>query len=181
MWVASLAQEDPLEKEMATHSIILAWKIPWTEEFGHGLAMSLTQLSMHGCTLEIHFSFLFTMCTLIPVSMPGRNQLLKHILNVLMYSRIFTEKQSQIDIFLQGCLGNQKQPRDFSCLGSSRIGYFPYQCFRMKAYQGRKTIIAIIYHIDDNSKRTRKTRAHSAHSGDRRRLTQRECAGLTVY
>ena len=30
--VRSLGQEDPLEKEMATHSSILAWKIPWTEE-----------------------------------------------------------------------------------------------------------------------------------------------------
>ena len=30
-WVQSLGQEDPLEKEMATHSSILAWKIPWTE------------------------------------------------------------------------------------------------------------------------------------------------------
>ena len=31
---ASLSQEDPLEKEMATHSSILAWRIPWTEELG---------------------------------------------------------------------------------------------------------------------------------------------------
>ena len=31
-WVRSLGQEDPLEKEMATHSSILAWRIPWTEE-----------------------------------------------------------------------------------------------------------------------------------------------------
>ena len=31
-WVKSLGQEDPLEKEMATHSSILAWNIPWTEE-----------------------------------------------------------------------------------------------------------------------------------------------------
>ena len=30
--VQSLGQEDPLEKELATHSSILAWKIPWTEE-----------------------------------------------------------------------------------------------------------------------------------------------------
>ena len=36
-WVQSLGQEDPLEQEMATHSRILAWKIPWTEELGgHG-------------------------------------------------------------------------------------------------------------------------------------------------
>ena len=33
-WVRSLVQEDPLEKEMATHSSILAWRIPWTEEPG---------------------------------------------------------------------------------------------------------------------------------------------------
>ena len=31
MWVQSLGWEDPLEEEMATHSSILAWKIPWTE------------------------------------------------------------------------------------------------------------------------------------------------------
>ena len=34
MWVWSLGQEDHLEKEMATHSSILAWEIPWTEELG---------------------------------------------------------------------------------------------------------------------------------------------------
>ena len=33
-WVQSLGQEDLLEKEMATHSSTLAWKIPWTEELG---------------------------------------------------------------------------------------------------------------------------------------------------
>ncbi|CAI9154435.1 unnamed protein product [Rangifer tarandus platyrhynchus] len=33
-WVRSLGREDPLEKEMATHSSILAWKIPWTEKPG---------------------------------------------------------------------------------------------------------------------------------------------------
>ena len=32
--VLSLGQEDPLEKKMSTHSSILAWKIPWTEESG---------------------------------------------------------------------------------------------------------------------------------------------------
>ena len=34
MLVRSLGQEDPLEEEMATHSSLLAWKIPWTEEPG---------------------------------------------------------------------------------------------------------------------------------------------------
>ena len=47
--VQSLGQEDPLEKEMATHSSILAWEIPWTEEPGglqvHGVAKSQTRLN----------------------------------------------------------------------------------------------------------------------------------------
>ena len=34
MWVWSLGGEDPLEKEMAAHSCILVWEIPWTEEAG---------------------------------------------------------------------------------------------------------------------------------------------------
>ena len=34
MWVPSLGQEDPLEEGMATHSSILAWRTPWTEEPG---------------------------------------------------------------------------------------------------------------------------------------------------
>ena len=38
-WVRSLGQEDLLEKEMATHSSPLAWKIPWTEEPGGLQAM----------------------------------------------------------------------------------------------------------------------------------------------
>ena len=47
-WVRSLGQEDPLEKEMATHSSMLAWEIPWTEEPGElqstGLQKSRTGL-----------------------------------------------------------------------------------------------------------------------------------------
>ena len=53
--VPSLSQEDPLEKEMATHSNILAWEIPWTEEAGGLQSIGLQQLgvtkhlSMHAC------------------------------------------------------------------------------------------------------------------------------------
>ena len=44
MWVQSLGWEDPLEKEMATYSDILAWEIPWTEEPG-GLQFMESQKS----------------------------------------------------------------------------------------------------------------------------------------
>ena len=58
-WVQSLGLEDPLEKEMATHSSTLAWRIPWTEEPGelqstglHGVAKSRTRLSDFTFTLS---------------------------------------------------------------------------------------------------------------------------------
>ena len=49
-WFQSLSQEDPLEKGMATHSSVLAWRTPWTEEPGglhtvHGVTKSQTRLS----------------------------------------------------------------------------------------------------------------------------------------
>ena len=49
-WVPSLGQEDPLEDKMATHSSILAWGIPWTEEPGGLQSVGLQRvgrLSMH--------------------------------------------------------------------------------------------------------------------------------------
>ena len=42
-WVRSLGREDPLEKEMATHSSILAWRMPWTEEPGRLQSMGLQE------------------------------------------------------------------------------------------------------------------------------------------
>ena len=45
-WVQSLGQEDTLEKEMATHSSILAWEIPWTEEPGGLQSVGLQELDM---------------------------------------------------------------------------------------------------------------------------------------
>ena len=45
-WVGFLSREDPLEKEMATHSIILVWEILWAEEPGGLLSMGLQELDM---------------------------------------------------------------------------------------------------------------------------------------
>ena len=55
-WVQSLGWEDPLEKEMATHSSILAWRIPWTEEPG-GLQSTGSQRVGHDWALSLHFTF----------------------------------------------------------------------------------------------------------------------------
>ena len=44
IWVRSLGREDPLEKEMATHSGTLAWKIPWVEEPARLQSMGLQRV-----------------------------------------------------------------------------------------------------------------------------------------
>ena len=57
-WVRSLGWEDPLEKEMATHSSTLAWKIPWTEEPGRLQSMGHKELDTTE-RLQFHFDFLY--------------------------------------------------------------------------------------------------------------------------
>ena len=53
--VQSLGQEDPLEKEMATHSSILAWKIPWTEEPGRLQPMGSQRVG-NDLVTSLHFT-----------------------------------------------------------------------------------------------------------------------------
>ena len=53
-WVRSLGQEDPQEKEMVTHSSILAWRIPWTEEPGR-LQSTGSQRVRHDWATSLHF------------------------------------------------------------------------------------------------------------------------------
>ena len=54
-WVQSLGREDPLEKEMATHSRTTAWKIPWTEATDHGVAESDTTERLHFHSLSFMY------------------------------------------------------------------------------------------------------------------------------
>ena len=53
-WVQSLGQEDPWEKELATHSSTLAWKIPWAEEPGRLQSMGCKKSDT---TERLHFHF----------------------------------------------------------------------------------------------------------------------------
>ena len=57
-WVQSLGPEDLLAKEMATHSSILAWRIPWREESG-GLQFMGSQRVGHDWELSLHYYFHF--------------------------------------------------------------------------------------------------------------------------
>ena len=63
-WVPSLGWEDPLEEGMATHSNILAWKIPWTEEPGGLQSMGLQLVEHDQVNEHIHLKSLFFFLTL---------------------------------------------------------------------------------------------------------------------
>ena len=66
-WVQSLGQEDPLEKEMATHSSILAWRIPWKEEPGGLQSTGLQRVGHDWATsLSLSWSF-FKKCGIVPL------------------------------------------------------------------------------------------------------------------
>ena len=54
IWVPSLGQEDPLEKEMATHSGTLPWRIPWREEPGRLQSMGSQRVG-HDLATSLHF------------------------------------------------------------------------------------------------------------------------------
>ena len=56
-WVQYLGREDPLEKEMATHSSILAWRIPWTEEPGRLQSMGSQRAGHDGATSVVVLVF----------------------------------------------------------------------------------------------------------------------------
>ena len=56
-WVRSLDQEDPLEKEMAPHSSILAWSIPWTEEPGRLQSTGSQRVGHDWVTSLTHFTY----------------------------------------------------------------------------------------------------------------------------
>ena len=57
-WVRALGWEDPLEKETAPHSSILAWRIPWTEEPGGPQPMGSQKVGQDRATFTFTFTFL---------------------------------------------------------------------------------------------------------------------------
>ena len=81
-WVRSLGREDPLEKEMATHSRILAWRIPWTEQLG-GLQSTGHQES--DTTERLHFHYL------------SRNWHYKDLLSDKLSNQIFIPNKEDTD------------------------------------------------------------------------------------
>ena len=105
-WVASLDQEDPLEKEMATHSSTLAWESPCTEEPG-GLQSMGSQIVRHDCATKKHLS-IHMLCwvtgTLTIFCSPGQISLASIQLNSMTFGRmeIYCNQQQTSQHHLEG-------------------------------------------------------------------------------
>ena len=80
-WVQSLGQEDPLEKETATHSSTLAWKIPWTEEPGRLQSMGSQRVGHDWATSRMHYGLnsekILRRPNMVPANIANGTQLLQ--------------------------------------------------------------------------------------------------------
>ena len=86
-WVWSLGQEDPLEKEMATHSSTLAWKIPWTEKPGRLQSMGSQRVG-HDWATSLSFS-----------DKPEENRLRSLETDLLIYKQLIYYRGSTADLW----------------------------------------------------------------------------------
>ena len=96
-WVRSLGREDPLEKEMVTHSSILAWRIPWTEKPGRVQSMGLqswTRLS--------DFTILYTISiyiVLLTISIKISNRKLCSYLTIPISRKVLISRELAVFLF----------------------------------------------------------------------------------
>ena len=114
MWVWYLGQEDPLEKEMATHSSILAWKIPWTDEPGGLQSMGPQRVGYNWGTLEGNGSPLQYSCLENPVDRGA------------WWAAVHSVAQSWTwlkRLSMHACIGEGNgNPLQYSCLENPRDG-----------------------------------------------------------
>ena len=106
--VQSLGWEDPLEQEMATHSSILPWKFPWTEESGRLQSMELRRARYNWTTENKLY-----ICFIFPVILHRSEDLIKYLLNFLEVNSV-----SHSHNYLKN---NKKQSLDVTFL--TRKGY----------------------------------------------------------
>ena len=137
-WVRSMSREDPLEKETATHSSILAWRIPGTEEPG-GLQSMGSQRVRHDWATSLHITSLklrtgFASCQTMHYKLTYQEWINKRnpcwwcLISIPLYVNLLTRKsdvsdRSEVTEFAQLCR-TLCNPMDDSLPGSSIHGIF---------------------------------------------------------
>ena len=105
MYVPCLDREDSLEEEMGTHSSILAWKIPWTEEPGGLQSMGFQRVGHDWATEHTHSLYLFCSLYLLISSQYGSNQTISCFLiffkHLFIYLAMLCLRPGVLDLSLQ--------------------------------------------------------------------------------
>ena len=138
-WIRFLGQEDPLEKEMATHSSILAWRIPWLEEPG-GLQSTESQTVGHHWATWLHFKHLSRLYSCTQQERRGERLCLPHLIQ-----RHRVRSELPIQMALQD--SSTRHSRNNFTLNQVNPGYRERGCtpnsffevkFHVKIWQGKR-------------------------------------------
>ena len=92
IWVQILDQEDPLEKEMATQSSILAWKTPWTEGPGRLLSLEMQRVEHDWAHIIIIIVIVIKLFWLFSLKNYRYTQQLTKVINTAWYPMSYTEE-----------------------------------------------------------------------------------------
>ena len=111
IWVQSLGWEDPLEKEMATHSSILAWRISWTEEPG-----GLQSTGSQSRTQQSYFTF---------------TVILVHVLQIFKKSNYYTQSVQHSDKLVLFLI---EQAYFYCSKYVTHLVIYIFQCYSLKSF-----------------------------------------------
>ena len=117
--VQSLGREDLLEKEMATHSIILAWKIPWTEKPGRLQSMGLQRVIHDWETSLSLFTFIFWLLSSTQTEMKNWQEEKGDWRYILLHKRenkestAFTEQKDMLPYHVEKCQCRNKGANNY--------------------------------------------------------------------
>ena len=111
-WVQPLGREDLLEKEMATHSSILAWKIPWMEEPGRLLQSMGSQRVGHNWANSLSLYLSLLLQRIFPTQ--GSNPNILYWWGILYHHAIMTKVPTPSDTYFPCLVTPQSRPLGFS-------------------------------------------------------------------
>ena len=103
-WVRSLGWEDSLEKEMATHSSTIAWKIPWTEEPGRLQSMGSQRVGHNWVTSLSLFTLLSKQVTMLRVYSYFHNRYSKNAIHYILLMTHFLKMFWKHFLYIRTCV-----------------------------------------------------------------------------
>ena len=117
-WVRSLVQEDALEEEVATHSSILAWRIPWTEEPDRLQSMGLQRVGKNLVTKQLRRRWWHP----TPVLLPGKSHGWRSLVGWSPWGHSESDTTERLHFqFSPSCIGEENgNPLQCSCLENPR-------------------------------------------------------------